>query len=95
MLFAVRYDRQREPSPHHFHYVAPSFWAWRGGEARLRGLTMFVDHVFCILPFEADICRSNGLAATFVGHPTLEDDVELKVNAINFLLLPMWKSIAI
>lgn len=36
--------------------------------------------MFCILPFEAEVCRSNGLAATFVGHPTLEDALELKIN---------------
>lgn len=67
-------------SPLHFHYVAPSFWAWKGGEARLKGLLQFVDHVLCILPFEAEVCRSNGLAATFVGHPTLEDIPEFQVN---------------
>lgn len=81
MLFAARYGPQRLDSPQHFHYVAPSFWAWRGGELRLKGLLDFVDHLFCILPFEAEICRSNGLAATFVGHPTLEDVFELKVNS--------------
>ncbi|KAL7107881.1 hypothetical protein ACP275_06G081900 [Erythranthe tilingii] len=70
----------RVTTPRHFHYVAPSFWAWKGGESRLKGLSEFVDHVFCILPFEAEVCRSNGLAATFVGHPTLEDVLELKMN---------------
>ncbi|KAL0401466.1 UNVERIFIED_CONTAM: putative lipid-A-disaccharide synthase, mitochondrial [Sesamum latifolium] len=79
-FFAARYGEQRLASPQHFHYVAPSFWAWRGGEARLKGLSEFVDHMFCILPFEAEVCRSNGLAATFVGHPTLEDALELKIN---------------
>uniref|UniRef100_M0ZKM6 lipid-A-disaccharide synthase n=1 Tax=Solanum tuberosum TaxID=4113 RepID=M0ZKM6_SOLTU len=67
-------------SPLHFHYVSPSFWAWKGGEARLKGLLHFVDHVLCILPFEAEVCRSNGVAATFVGHPTLEDIPECQVN---------------
>ncbi|KAK6156221.1 hypothetical protein DH2020_010469 [Rehmannia glutinosa] len=76
----ARYGVHRLASPQHFHYVAPSFWAWRGGESRLKGLLEFVDHVFCILPFEAEVCRSNGLAATFVGHPTLEDVLELKIN---------------
>ncbi|CAN1124285.1 Probable lipid-A-disaccharide synthase, mitochondrial, partial [Linum perenne] len=61
----------------HFHYVAPSFWAWKGGEARLKGLIEFVDHVFCILPHEASVCQLNGLAATFVGHPVLEDLLQL------------------
>ncbi|KAJ4833385.1 hypothetical protein Tsubulata_032961 [Turnera subulata] len=63
-------------APVHFHYVAPSFWAWKGGEERLKGLINFVDHVFCILPNEDVVCNSNGLAATFVGHPILEDVLE-------------------
>lgn len=74
----ARYGQLGLACPRHFHFVAPSFWAWRGGEARLKGLTDFVDHVFCILPFEAEVCRLNGLLATFVGHPTLEDILELE-----------------
>lgn len=79
MLFAARYNQQRFDVPVHFHYVAPSFWAWKGGEARLGGLTEFVDHVLCILPNEEEVCRSNGLTATFVGHPILEDVLELNL----------------
>ena len=67
----------------HYHYVAPSFWAWKGGEARLKGLSHFIDHIFCILPFEEEVCRLNGLSATFVGHPVLEDCSEL--NLVCFL----------
>lgn len=74
------YSSQDLNNPMHFHYVAPSFWAWRGGEARLKGLSHFVDHIFCILPFEEAACRLNGLAATFVGHPVLEDCLELKLG---------------
>lgn len=77
MLFAARYNQQSLHSPLHFHYVAPSFWAWKGGEARLKGLAKFVDHVLCILPNEQEVCKSNGLPATFVGHPILEDALEL------------------
>ncbi|XP_058114969.1 probable lipid-A-disaccharide synthase, mitochondrial isoform X2 [Magnolia sinica] len=64
-------------SPVQTHYVAPSFWAWKGGETRLPRLSGYVDHLLCILPFEEEVCRSNGLAATFVGHPTLEDALTL------------------
>ncbi|KAK6784922.1 hypothetical protein RDI58_018377 [Solanum bulbocastanum] len=74
-------------SPLHFHYVSPSFWAWKGGEARLKGLLHFVDHVLCILPFEAEVCRSNGVAATFVGHPTLEDIPECQVLGMQIFFL--------
>ncbi|GMH12023.1 hypothetical protein Nepgr_013864 [Nepenthes gracilis] len=73
----ARYSQQGLDCPAHFHYVAPSFWAWKGGEAKLKGLSCFVDHLFCILPFEGEICKSNGVGATFVGHPVLEDALEL------------------
>ncbi|XVE78378.1 hypothetical protein DITRI_Ditri13aG0140100 [Diplodiscus trichospermus] len=76
----ARYNQRRSHCPVHFHYVAPSFWAWKGGEARLKGLAKFVDHVFCILPNEEAGCESNGLAATFVGHPILEDVLELNMG---------------
>ncbi|EPS66865.1 hypothetical protein M569_07910, partial [Genlisea aurea] len=75
--------RYAQHSPLHFHYVAPSFWAWKGGEARLEQLKDFIDHVFCILPFEEETCREKGLTATFVGHPTLEDALDLKTEECN------------
>lgn len=77
MIFAARFGQQGPSAPVHFHYVAPSFWAWKGGEIRLKGLSEFVDHVLCILPFEENVCKSHGVAATFVGHPVLEDIQEL------------------
>ncbi|KAI6672743.1 hypothetical protein NL676_000649 [Syzygium grande] len=76
-LLRARYYQQYADGPVHFHYVAPSFWAWKGGEARLKNLAKFVDHIFCILPNEAEVCKSNGLSANFVGHPILEDALEL------------------
>ncbi|XP_038900509.1 probable lipid-A-disaccharide synthase, mitochondrial isoform X1 [Benincasa hispida] len=76
----ARYRCRKLDGPLHFHYVAPSFWAWKGGEERLKGLVEFVDHILCILPNEEEVCKSNGLAATFVGHPILEDTLELNVG---------------
>nr|XP_023874258.1 probable lipid-A-disaccharide synthase, mitochondrial isoform X2 [Quercus suber] len=76
----ANYSQQGLDGPVHFHYVAPSFWAWKGGEARLKGLAEFVDQVLCILPNEEEVCKSNGLAATFVGHPILEDILELNLG---------------
>lgn len=73
----ARYDEQKLEGPVHFHYVAPSFWAWKGGERRLQNLAGFVDHVLCILPNEEPVLKSNGLNATFVGHPVLEDVLDL------------------
>ncbi|CAM8992478.1 unnamed protein product [Rhodiola kirilowii] len=80
----AKYSHLGMASPLKFHYVAPSFWAWKGGEERLKGLTKFVDHIFCILPFEEETCRANGLAATFVGHPILEDVLDTKPSLETF-----------
>ncbi|KAL9298857.1 putative lipid-A-disaccharide synthase [Arabidopsis thaliana] len=76
----ARYKQQRlDNCPVHFHYVAPSFWAWKGGESRLGGLSEFVDHLFCILPNEERVCREHEVEATFVGHPVLEDASEFNL----------------
>ncbi|KAJ3696193.1 hypothetical protein LUZ60_001570 [Juncus effusus] len=64
---------QSEFKPTHVHYVAPSFWAWKGGEKRLKNLSLFIDHILCILPFEGQICNLHGINATYVGHPLLDD----------------------
>ncbi|KAJ8640233.1 hypothetical protein MRB53_016927 [Persea americana] len=87
-LLRASCGQQGVESPVHIHYVAPSFWAWKGGEKRLEVLSSFVDHVLCILPFEEDVCRSNGLAATFVGHPLLDD-----ASSLNLKMDPLakWK----
>lgn len=87
MIFAARYGWQELNGPLHFHYVAPSFWAWKGGEARLKGLANFVDHILCILPNEEAVCKLNGLDATFVGHPVLEDIFEFNLVWINLQIL--------
>ncbi|KAJ7548918.1 hypothetical protein O6H91_07G032900 [Diphasiastrum complanatum] len=67
------YELHGRPCPLCIHYVAPSVWAWKGGEHNVKILSKLVDHVLCILPFEEDIFRSYGVAATYVGHPVLED----------------------
>jgi lipid-A-disaccharide synthase len=48
-------------------YVSPQFWAWRSG--RVKRIHRSVDHVLCLLPFEADFYHQHGVAATFTGHP--------------------------
>uniref|UniRef100_A0A0D9YF18 lipid-A-disaccharide synthase n=1 Tax=Oryza glumipatula TaxID=40148 RepID=A0A0D9YF18_9ORYZ len=73
-----RYNQVARPL--HVHYVAPSFWAWKDGERRLAKLHNFVDHLLCILPFEEEICRLNGLPATYVGHPLLDDAIGLNME---------------
>jgi lipid-A-disaccharide synthase len=49
------------------HFVSPSVWAWRA--ERLEKLHRSADHVLCIFPFEPELLRHHGIAATYVGHP--------------------------
>ena len=56
------------------HFVCPSIWAWRGGRAKKMAAS--VDHVLCLFPFEPELLRAHGVAATFVGHP-LADAIPL------------------
>jgi lipid-A-disaccharide synthase len=56
------------------HFICPSIWAWRGGRAKKMAASC--DHVLCLFPFEPELLRQHGVAATFVGHP-LADAIPL------------------
>jgi lipid-A-disaccharide synthase len=57
-------------------FVCPSIWAWRGG--RVGTIARSTDHVLCLFPFEPELLRRHGIAATYVGHP-LADAIDLTV----------------
>ncbi len=56
------------------HFICPSIWAWRGG--RVRKMAASADHVLCLFPFEPELLRGHGVAASYVGHP-LADAIAL------------------
>jgi lipid-A-disaccharide synthase len=58
------------------HFVCPSIWAWRAG--RTRKIARSTDHVLCLFPFESELLKRHGIAATYVGHP-LADAIDLNV----------------
>jgi lipid-A-disaccharide synthase len=58
-------------------YVSPQVWAWRQG--RVREIARSCDLVLCLLPFETDFYRAEGVRAVFVGHP-LADQIPLAVD---------------
>ena len=58
-------------------YVSPSWWAWRDGEAGLRGWRdAGLDLALCLLPWETSAWRRVGVDAAFVGHPVVTDVAE-------------------
>ena len=68
--------RLRREGVRTIHFVCPSIWAWRGG--RVKRIARDVDHVLCLFPFEPELLRRGGVAATYVGHP-LADVIPLQV----------------
>lgn len=80
------------------HYVAPSVWAWRPGRAKK--ISAFLDHLFCLLPFEPPYFEKHGLAASYIGHSIVESNIlkgqadffksnhDIKPNERVVLLLP-------
>ncbi|MCS6824448.1 MAG: lipid-A-disaccharide synthase [Cytophagaceae bacterium] len=52
------------------YYIAPKVWAWN--TRRVRKIKKYVDHLYCILPFETDFFRANGCNAHYVGNPVMD-----------------------
>ncbi len=61
------------------HYVSPSIWAWRKG--RIKGIAQAADEILCLFPFEKPLYDKEGIAATYVGHPTA-DTIPLELNKV-------------
>ena len=55
------------------HYVAPTVWAYRAGRAA--EIARYLDHVLCLFPFEPPYFEAEGLDASFVGHPLIEEPI--------------------
>jgi lipid-A-disaccharide synthase len=63
--------RKRAPHIPIVDYVSPSVWAWRPGRARR--MSVYVDHLLAILPFEPEVHKKlGGPPTTYVGHPLIE-----------------------
>lgn len=83
--------KKKHPHIKIVHYVAPSVWAWRPGRAKV--VARFLDHLFCLLPFEPAYFTKHGLPATFVGHSICskqmrEESIIHKKGTIPILVLP-------
>ncbi len=74
--------KEKCPSQHITHYVAPSVWAWRPGRAAK--LARLADQVLCLLPFESSYFAAYGLRADFVGHPVVSEAQPDKAEVSDF-----------
>eukprot|EP00854_Cymbomonas_tetramitiformis_P009333 gene9333-11059_t len=63
--------------PAFVQYVAPSAWAFNDPVKRLEGLQGLVDCVLCLLPGEVPLLEQAKVPSVFVGHPVIEDCIDL------------------
>lgn len=52
------------------YYISPQVWAWK--KSRVKQIRRWVDRMYCILPFEKDWYRHEGVEVDYVGHPLLD-----------------------
>jgi lipid-A-disaccharide synthase len=64
LRLAARANAERVPV---VYYVSPQVWAWRKG--RIRAIRDLVRRMLVLFPFELSFYESEGVPATFVGHP--------------------------
>jgi lipid-A-disaccharide synthase len=54
-----------------FYFIPPQVWASR--RHRIKAIQAYVDHVFCIFPFETRLYQSYGIPVSYVGHPLVRE----------------------
>lgn len=57
------------------YYISPQVWAWRRGRAKK--IARIVDSMAVIFPFEVPFYENVGLNVRFVGHPLMDQQLEL------------------
>tara|TARA_A100000164_G_scaffold176996_1_gene157185 strand:+ start:9753 stop:10889 length:1137 start_codon:yes stop_codon:yes gene_type:complete len=58
------------------HYVAPQVWIWR--KNRVKKIKKFIDHILLLFNFEKKYFDEENIKNTFVGHPLIEKNVNVK-----------------
>jgi lipid-A-disaccharide synthase len=58
------------------HYVAPQVWIWR--KNRVKKIKKFIDHILLLFNFEKEYFEKENINNTFVGHPLIEKNDNVK-----------------
>ena len=64
------------------YFISPKVWVWK--EWRVKDIRRYVDHMYCILPFEPDWYRERGYEATYVGNPTVQEVAQASTSFQGF-----------
>ena len=52
------------------YYISPKVWAWN--TKRAYKIKRYVDHLYCILPFEPEFFKQFGYTTQYVGNPVVD-----------------------
>jgi lipid-A-disaccharide synthase len=63
------------------HYVAPQVWVWR--KNRVKKIKKFIDHMLLLFNFEKKYFDEENIKNTFVGHPLIEKNDNIKTTLEN------------
>ena len=64
------------------YFISPKVWVWK--EWRVKDIRRYVNHMYCILPFEPDWYRERDYKATYVGNPTVQEVAQASRNFPDF-----------
>ena len=64
------------------YFISPKVWVWK--EWRVKDIRRYVDHMYCILPFEPDWYQERGYRAAYVGNPTVQEVAQAKADFPDF-----------
>ena len=65
------------------HYVAPQVWIWR--KNRVKKIKKFIDHIILLFKFEKKYFDAENIPNTFVGHPLIEKNNNVKTFLNDFI----------
>ena len=65
------------------HYVAPQVWVWR--KNRVKKIKKFIDHMLLLFNFEKEYFDQENIKNTFVGHPLIEKNNNVKTVLNDFI----------
>ena len=64
------------------YFISPKVWVWK--EWRVKDIRRYVDHMYCILPFEPEWYKERDYKATYVGNPTVQEVADASKDFPNF-----------
>ena len=75
--------KKMNPKIKTIHYVAPQVWIWR--KDRVKKIKRFIDHILLLFDFEKKYFEKENINNTFVGHPLIENNNNVKTDFNNLM----------